>query len=76
MHLKVHSRGKSSVKDTGVPWSGAHKYCVRCKQIMSVPDKTEYALVCILNQRHRYAFVRCTQMSDKLCASESPCLLA
>ena len=27
MHLKVHSKSRCSVKGTGMPWSGARKYC-------------------------------------------------
>ena len=27
MHPKVHSRGRCSNKDTGMPWSGARNYC-------------------------------------------------
>ena len=40
-HLKVHSRGRCSVKDMGMPWSGARKYC-------QFSGKADYALVSIL----------------------------
>ena len=40
MHLKVHSRGGRSIKDTGLPRSGACKYC-------KFSGKAEYAMVCI-----------------------------
>ena len=51
MHLKVHSRGRCSVKDMGMPWSGARKYCQFSGKtenwyaFTSAQSKTQVALV-------------------------------